>query len=1187
MNKKGSRRTENFRRELAANLESIEKCRRYSAEIRENSEKLYSAYLRNEYGRKEYERAVDEYLAGRTVEEWSEYYSEKIEAYSRRKSELENRIDSIENGAISARAVLAVLMILAIGIGAFFIKPATTGFATLNETPENLTEPALNLSVPEGAVENLTENITENITAVLENITEGIIENATENISTAENLSINISELNVSVPETNATANITAPEENATGIIPEAPLENITGPEENISANITINLAPELILPIEDFSIIVGEKRTIDLSAHFADAENDSIIYLASGADGLSIAITGENAEITAEKAGTYTIRFIASDLISSTYSNEISVIAEERTENAPECIVPKQTITRTSEITINLSIYCTDVNGDVLHYSVLSAENLTIAQNEENITITANSGFEGIAEIRIEATNSWNSTEHTIEVEVLAKGFKLTTEEFTQSDSEIGKPVYWTKSVKVENIEKRVQEIEIPLPEDAENITVYRKSGTTEIEASDIIVKEKGKEKTLSDYNNEKAAERIRINRIKEQQKINGITGFAVYDSRNGIGLLERFIDWIISIFRSFGRITGFAVSDENITEPENLTESPLNLSVPESAAENLTENITENITAALENITESVIENATENISTTENLNINISELNVSVPEINATANASENATEEAAPLESITPVPEIAEEEPVKEITAEIAENITAEEETKEAIENATETPLSEENITAENATQATEEALTESFARNITILTTSAENEEYLVEFATTAPESIEGEEITTGSVITKNVTITSNSAVHYINTTAYSDITEAKPEQIRIYLIKNGSREDVTENERYAVRFLDLNNNSMMDRIVWIVPMLSNESFEIEIELNVITVQSYPMVGGNWTTEFNTTGTANLTISAYNETTYREEPIDLNETADDLRFLEITCGNESRKDSALVITSAACVNGTIENSSVPCFGTETVYANYTILSDSNLSIPVSSIFIENYNCTESSYYTVYVMTPGKHDQEFRFGGKTAHSYNVAGLPAITMLKPVNNTIVHTGVVLNFSITSANATWYSNNGSANATFYSPYEINTSGWSEGIRTVTVFANNSNADVRTNIYTFTFNNSAYGHFEPYYVWPYEDFGNTTVPYLKFFTFKAGVRCIGGPCGNINATLDPEEINRMIESAIKSQIENYVNGRVKTGKSGKIRVTVEGIVILESENEGVSYQVSTRMDEE
>ncbi|MFH1433101.1 MAG: hypothetical protein ABIG84_07850 [archaeon] len=47
------------------------------------------------------------------------------------------------------------------------------------------------------------------------------------------------------------------------------------------------------------------------------------------------------------------------------------------------------------------------------------------------------------------------------------------------------------------------------------------------------------------------------------------------------------------------------------------------------------------------------------------------------------------------------------------------------------------------------------------------------------------------------------------------------------------------------------------------------------------------------------------------------------------------------------------------------------------------------------------------------------------------------------------------------------------------------------------------------------------------WGHLEPYLIDPVSD---KSVARDRFFTFQSGVRCVGGECGDVNVTLDPEE---------------------------------------------------------
>jgi len=209
--------------------------------------------------------------------------------------------------------------------------------------------------------------------------------------------------------------------------------------------------------------------------------------------------------------------------------------------------------------------------------------------------------------------------------------------------------------------------------------------------------------------------------------------------------------------------------------------------------------------------------------------------------------------------------------------------------------------------------------------------------SNETKEYIIEYETEAPVVIE----TDISTYKKQIIVSSD--IHYVNVLAYTDVpVECAPENIKLYWIKNGVRELFT-----SVGYYDLNNNSLIDRIEWIVPSLSNQTFEVEI--NVLNVQSYPTVGGEWTVRFNTIGTANLTIRAVDGTTYGDS------APDDLKFLELKCGDD-------VV---------------------------------NASFDGSKVFVPDYECNETAYHTVRVLTEGVHTQLFSFGDAYAYAKNLAG------------------------------------------------------------------------------------------------------------------------------------------------------------------------------------------------
>jgi len=305
-------------------------------------------------------------------------------------------------------------------------------------------------------------------------------------------------------------------------------------------------------------------------------------------------------------------------------------------------------------------------------------------------------------------------------------------------------------------------------------------------------------------------------------------------------------------------------------------------------------------------------------------QNLVINVTELNVTV-----------------------TPIAEIIEVNITNITEINISEanvtNITTINVTEEAINIS---GVAEINVTEENITNITEINITEINITNITEVAeavnvtnvTEKNITKIEIEYKTLGPK-IREEQI---NPYRKRVIVYSD--IHYENITTYTSIPEltGKESAIKLYHIVNGNRELVED-----VEYLDENNNGLIDKLQWIVPSLSEQEYEIDI--TVINVQSYPTVGGNWVVMFNTTGRANLTITAINGTTWSNEN-ELN----DLKFLEIKCGDE--------IMQYEWIN--------------------------------NSVFISDYECNQTSYETSKVLTEGKHHLEFMFGSDVDYAHNQA-------------------------------------------------------------------------------------------------------------------------------------------------------------------------------------------------
>jgi hypothetical protein len=359
------------------------------------------------------------------------------------------------------------------------------------------------------------------------------------------------------------------------------------------------------------------------------------------------------------------------------------------------------------------------------------------------------------------------------------------------------------------------------------------------------------------------------------------------------------------------------------------------------EIEAPTMVENVTE------ENITELPIENLTEQ-NVTDEIIQNVTVENITTPVI-IEENLTENLIENISAGENLTdtfgeiiPAEDVIEEDVqghaeigktviwTKHIL--INKNFTAGDKLKLKV------PKTAVNLVSKHKTKELMSASANDTEKQVS-LTLEENVTEYTLEYETEAP-SVAKRDI---SRLKKQIIISSD--VHYTEIFAYAKLpVETPPENVKLYRVVDTERELVTS----GIGFQDSDSNGKLDTITWTVPHLSTETYEIEI--TILNVQSYPKVGGEWRVQFTTTGAADLYIRAVNLTTWSD-------TADteDLRFLDIRCGTE--------IVPSQWINN-------------------------------DTVYIANYSCAGTGYETSNVITPGKHDLEFKFGNMTQYAHNVA-------------------------------------------------------------------------------------------------------------------------------------------------------------------------------------------------
>jgi len=201
---------------------------------------------------------------------------------------------------------------------------------------------------------------------------------------------------------------------------------------------------------------------------------------------------------------------------------------------------------------------------------------------------------------------------------------------------------------------------------------------------------------------------------------------------------------------------------------------------------------------------------------------------------------------------------------------------------------------------------------------------------------------------------------------------------------------------------------------DTNNNSLYDTIEWLVPSLSNQTYLLS--LSVLTVYSHPVLGGNWSVDFTTTGTANLSIAATNDSNYSSFTTRWSDSSEDASLYDL---------HALSLTCGAALPGQGGNAS----GGTPVSYNWSGTSCDSQDCPLT---IENYSCdNETSTLTSKVLTAKPHVLKFNFGGEEKYAYNNVSQSICANLSTAGENYTLTGDATAagytcFNITAANVT-----------------------------------------------------------------------------------------------------------------------------------------------------------------
>ena len=178
------------------------------------------------------------------------------------------------------------------------------------------------------------------------------------------------------------------------------------------SAEVTVeaaNRAPEAVGAIPARTMTAGDEVTVDVSSFFSDPDGDALTYTAESSDAavLTASMSGSSLTVTAVSAGTATVTVTAADPggLTATQSAEVTV---EAANQAPEAVgtIPSQSLTEGDEVTVDVSAFFSDPDGDELTYTAESSDVAVVAASIEGSSLTVTAAAVGTATVTVTAAD-------------------------------------------------------------------------------------------------------------------------------------------------------------------------------------------------------------------------------------------------------------------------------------------------------------------------------------------------------------------------------------------------------------------------------------------------------------------------------------------------------------------------------------------------------------------------------------------------------------------------------------------------------------------------------------------------------------------------------------------------------------------------------------------------------------
>ena len=169
------------------------------------------------------------------------------------------------------------------------------------------------------------------------------------------------------------------------------------------------NRAPEAVGTVGNRAVERNKSFSLDVSPYFSDPDGDHFTHSATSSSTarVTVSLSGSTLTITGEGVGTATITVTATDPggLSATQSFRVRVVQGNRTPR-PVGTIPDASFAAGNTLSVNVSQYFSDADGDALDYSANSSNPTVATASVSGTTLTVSGVEEGDATITVRATD-------------------------------------------------------------------------------------------------------------------------------------------------------------------------------------------------------------------------------------------------------------------------------------------------------------------------------------------------------------------------------------------------------------------------------------------------------------------------------------------------------------------------------------------------------------------------------------------------------------------------------------------------------------------------------------------------------------------------------------------------------------------------------------------------------------